>query len=72
MAFRILVSWTGMELQPPESQPLDLQGIPMKLGKCLELDENKHILGENLWDATKAILRRIKEKLKINDLSIHF
>ena len=44
----------------------------MKLGKCLELDENKNIVRENLCDAAKAILRRIKEKLKINDLSIHF
>ena len=44
----------------------------MQLGKCLELDENKNILRENLWDATKAILRRIKETLKMNDLSIHF
>ena len=61
-----------MELQPPESQPLDHQGILMQLGKCLELDENKNILRENLWDATKAILRRIKETLKMNDLSIHF
>ena len=43
----------------------------MKLGKCLELSENKNIMRENLWDATEAILRRIKEKLKINDLSIH-
>ena len=72
MAFRILASWPGKEFQPPKSQPLDCQGIPMKLGKCLELDENKNIMRENLWDAAKAILRRIKEKLKINDLSIHF
>lgn len=53
----------------------------MKIGKCLELDENKNATREKLWDAAEAILRRknmalkghmkVKERLKINDLRVH-